>query len=248
MVERFIRCRQCNQILPVDRFFGDFEAPALLPGVEWSDEDSNFRREFAFSHGNHPQEELWIDPETIFSEKPSYEPVKTSYFEATNGRRKFLIKRTKPGLEHPARYEILPGQMKISNLAITIQEADLQREISADRTSSALSAEKVSEFIAAFHKEVAAILPYRLFEAIEATAEGDSPRLLYATLKQERWEKILDRCARNFQDSDLRWIREFIRNHRQPGEVLSLLVHRKISFLAEDSPVPANHEILVLHP
>jgi len=248
MVERFIRCRQCNQILPVDRFFGDFEAPSLLPGVEWSDEDLNFRREFTFSHGNHPQEELWIDPETIFSEKPGYEPVKTSYFEATNGRQKFLIKRMKPGLEHPARYEILPGQMKISNLAIKIQEADLRRQISADPTSSALPPEKVSEFIAAFNKEVAAILPYCLFEAIEATAEGDPPRFIYAALKQERWEKILDGCAGNFQASELSWIREFIRNHRQPGEVLSALVDRKISFLAEDSPAPANHEILILHP
>jgi hypothetical protein len=248
MVERFIRCRQCNRILPLPRIFAYFETPDLLPGVEWSDEDSDFRREFTFSHGNHPQEELVIDPETIFSEKPSYEPVRTSYFEATNGRQKFLIQRTKPGLEHPARYEILPGQMKISNLAIKIQEADLRRQISADRTSSALSAERVSEFIAAFNKEVAAILPYRLFKAIEAMVEGDSPRFIYAALKQERWEKILDRCARNFQASELRWIREFIQNHRQPGEVLSLLVHRKISFLAEESLAPANHEFLALRP
>ncbi len=248
MIKKFIRCRQCNQILPAPLLSADFEASASLPGVEWSDDDSNFCREFTFSHRQHPQEVLWIDPETIFSEKPSYEPVKTSYFEATNGCQKFLIKRTKSGLEHPAQYEILPGQMKISNLEIKIQESDLQRQISADRTSSAPSAERVSEFITAFNQEVAAILPHRLLEAIEATEEGDSPRFIYAALKQERWEKILDRCARNFQSSDLKWIREFIRNHQQPGEVLSLLVHRKISFLTEDSPAPPNHEIVVLHP
>jgi hypothetical protein len=44
MVERFIRCRSCNQILPVPSFFGDFGDPAPLPGVEWSNEDENFHR------------------------------------------------------------------------------------------------------------------------------------------------------------------------------------------------------------
>jgi hypothetical protein len=224
------------------------EAPDLLPGVEWSDEDTSFRREFTFSHGNHPQEELWIDPETIFSEKPGYEPVKTSYFEATNGHQKFLIRRRKPGLERPAQYEILPGRMKISNLEIKIQEADLRKQISADRTSSAPAAEEASEFITAFREEVAGIPLHLLFEAVETTTEGDSPRFFYAALKEERWEKILERCARIFQGPELKWFREFIGNHRQPGEVLSLLVHRKISFLAEDNLVPANRDIFVLHP
>ncbi len=247
MIERFIRCRQCNQILPVPRLFGDFEDPALLPGVEWSPEDSIFRREFIGFHGDHPQEELRIDPETIFSEKPSFEPVKTSYFEATNGRDKFLIKRTKPGLERPARYEILPGQMEISNLALKIQEADLRRQISADGGPSVLSPEKVSEFIEALSKEVATILPRRLSEAIEATSEGDSPRFIYAALKKERWEKILGSCARNFHAWELEWIRKFIQHNRQPGDVLSLQVYRAISFLPGDNPAPANQETFPLH-
>ena len=248
MIAGFIRCCQCNQVLPMPLFWGDFEAPASLPGVEWSDEDSNFRQTFIRCHENHPQEELWIDPETIFSEKPSYEPVKTSYFEATNGHQKFLIQRTKRGLEHPARYEILPGQMAISNLAIEIQEADLRRQISADRSSSPLSAEKVAEFIKALNEEIETIPPHRLWEAMQASVEGDSSRFIYAALKEERWARIMDRCARNFQASELRWIREFVQNHRQPGEVLSLLVHREISFLTEVSSAPANPEISTLHP
>ena len=248
MIERFIRCRQCNQVLPLPPFFEDFEASGSLPGVEWSDEDSNFRREFAFSHGNHLQEELWIDPETIFSEKSGYGPIPAIYFEVTNGHQKFLIKRTKPGLEYPARYEILPGRMKVLFQAIRIQETDLRRQISSGGGSYGLSAEKTSEFIKALSEEVAAIPPQGLFEEIDGIAEGDSSQVLYAALKQERWEKILDRCTRNFQTSELRWMREFIRTHRQPGEVLSLLIHRKISFLTEDSPTPAKHEIFVLHP
>jgi hypothetical protein len=248
MIERFIRCRECNQILPLSPFCEDFAASGSLPGVEWSNEDSNFLRKFTFSHWNHPQEEIWVDPETIFSEKSSHGTAQTIYFEATNGHQKFLIKRTKPGLAHPARYEILPGRMKISNQVTKIQEADLRKEISAEGSPAGLSAEKTSEFIRAFSEEVAAILPQDLLQEIDALAEGDSPRVLYAALKEERWEKILDRCARNFQILELRWIREFIRTHRQPGEVLSLVIHRKVSFLTDDSTTPAKHEKFILHP
>ncbi len=248
MVERFIRCRKCNQVLPLPCFLEDFEASGSLPGVEWSDEDASFRREFILAHGNHPQEELRVDLETIFSDKSGYGFSKTIYFEATNGRQNFLIKRTKPGLEYPARYEILPGRMKIFTQSIKIQEGELRRQLSANGNLYALPEEKASEFIKALSEEVAVISSQGLFQEFDAMAEGNSPRLLYASLKEERWEKILDRCTPNFQPSELRWIREFIRAHRQPGEVLSLLIHRKISFFAEDNPAPARPETLFSHP
>ena len=248
MVEKLIRCRQCNQVMPVDRFFSNFPPSASLPGVVWSDEDTDLLREFAFAHGNHPQEELRIDPETIFSEKPGIEPVKISYCEASNGSQKFLIKRTKPGLEYPARYEILPGQMEISPVAIQIQEADIRRQISADQTPPFLSPERISEFLATLSEEVSAIPPHRFLETAAATAEGDSPRFIYAALSQDRWEKILGKCARNFQPAEMGRIRDFIRNHGAAGEVLSVVICRRISFFPADNPVPANPKISLLHP
>lgn len=235
MVERFIRCRQCNQLLPVFCVFGDFEGD-LLPGVEWSREDVDFRRDFASAHANHSREELWINSETIFSERPSLEPVRTSYFEATNGREIFLIRRTKSGLAHPAQYEILPGQMEILNLNVEIQETELRRQISAEQRQPILSAEKISFFIEAFREEAAAVSPRRLSEAAEETAEGESPAILYASWKERRLAKILERCARRLQPAELNWVREFISRHRRPGDVLSLLVHRRLSLSDGERP------------
>jgi hypothetical protein len=248
MVERFIRCRSCNQVLPVPSFFGDFGDPAPLPGVEWSNEDEDFHREFACAHAHHPREELRIDPESFFSEKPGYEPVKTSYFEATNGRERFLIKRTKPGLANPARYEVLSGRMEITTRSIEIQEADLRKQVFSEPGAALLPPEKLDVFIQALREEAAAISPGRLFEAIAATAEGDSPRILYAALKEDRWQKILERCARNLHPPELGWVRQFIQDHRQPGDVLSLLVHRGVSFLSEGSPSLPDSEVSALHP
>ena len=248
MIERFIRCRLCNQIFPIHPFFGDFGDSARLPGVEWSDEDVAFRREFACAHADHPREELRVNPDTVFSERPGYEPVRTSYFEATNGREKFLIKRTKAGLMNPARYEIFPGRMEITNRAIETQEADLRREISAAGNASRLPAETVEAFIAALREEAAAISPFRLFEAVEETLEGDSSRILYASLTPGRWSKILDKLAGNLQASEIHWIRDFIQNHRHPGDVLSLLVYRDVSFRNDGSPVLPAPGVSALHP
>ena len=128
--------------------------------------------------------------------------------------------------------------MEILNRSITIQEVDLRKQISAERGSSVLSSQQITDFIKALKEEAAAISPRRLFEATEETVEGDCPRVLFAALKEERWEKILNSCARNFQASELRWIRKFIRKHRQPGEVLSLLVHRRFPFWQRKAPPP----------
>jgi hypothetical protein len=231
MVERLIRCIQCNRVLPQPQVLGDFHESFPLPGVEWSDEDFVNRKEFDRCHGSHRQEELMADIETLFSEKPAYEPVKVSYFEATNGRQRFAIKRTKEGLDRPAFYEIVPGQMEIANISVEIQDTDIRKQISAEMDPTVLSEEKAQKFIAVLKEEAGRILPHNLQEAIEAIHDGDSSMLAFATLKEMRWEEILDRCAREFEPSELAHLREFIRNNRQPGDVLSLLIQRQMSIL-----------------
>lgn len=231
MVERLIRCIECNRVLPQPQILGDSHEPFPLPGVEWSDEDFVNRKKFDRCHGSHRQEELKVDPETLFSEKPAYEPVKVSHFEATNGRQRFLIKRTKEGLDRPAFYEIVPGQMEIANISVEIQGTDIRKQISAEVDSTILSEEKVQKFIAVLKEEVGRIRPHNLHEAVETILDGDSSILAFAPLKERRWEEILKRCAREFEPSELAQLREFIRNNRQPGDVLSLLIQRQMSIL-----------------
>jgi hypothetical protein len=239
MIERLIRCIKCNQVLPNLQDGGDI---SILPMIELSEEDLAYRRDFDRSHGNHPREELRVDPETFFSEKPSYEPFRTSYFEATNGQQRFLIKRTKPGLLHPASYEVLPGKMQISSIDILTQDEEMRGQISADPGVSVLSEEKVQTFITLLKEEVGGILPHNLHKEVEMILEGDIPLFAYAALKNLHWEKILARCAQEFDPSELKGIREFIAENRQPGEVLSLLIRRKMSILPQESSVSFAHE------
>ena len=234
MVKKIIRCQQCHQVIPLLESNGDFGNSSALPGVEWSSEDLENQKEFFIGHGNHNIEELLVDPETFVSDKPSYEPVKTSYFEASNGRQKFLIRRTRVRLDQPARYELIPGQLQISNISASIQGNDLRKEISAQNGSLSLTEEKAEKFIQALQEEVENISPEKLTEEIEVTQEGETPLLAYGILKEVHWENVLRKCQNAFQKNDLTNIKKFIRENREPGDVLALQIHRQVTILPQN--------------
>jgi len=231
MVERLIRCVQCNQLFALAHFSGESDGAPLLPGVEWANDDLADSKEFERRHGNHPTEEIQVDLESIYSEKPSFEPNKVSYFEASNGRQRFLVKRTKGGLDRSAFYEIIPGQMEIANISVEIQDKELRKQISAEMDSFMFRKERAQKFMSVLKEEMSRIFPHNLMEEVAVMQEGDSSLLAYAALKESRWKKILERCAREFHPLELIQIREFIQNNSQPGEVLSLLIQRRMSIL-----------------
>jgi hypothetical protein len=229
MIEKLMRCTKCDQVIPHPGSFGYFEKSSLLPGVEWSAADLESQREFFRRHGSHPLEELRVDPDTYISDKPSHEPVKVSYFEASNGQQSFLIRRTKPALDRPVFYELIPGKLKVSNVSFNIQEEALRKQMAARDGSVPLTEEEIQKFIRAFRDEVQTIAPEKLGEEIEMVQEGETPLLSYGIFKETRWENVLRRCAKDLEKIELNKIRLFIKENRQPDDVLSLLIKRKVS-------------------
>jgi hypothetical protein len=229
MIEKLMRCTKCDQVIPHPASLGDIEKSSLLPGVEWSDSDLERQREFFRCHGAHPVEELRVNTDTCISDKPSYEAVKVSYFEASNGQQSFLIRRTKPALDQPAIYQLIPGKLLVSNVSFNIQEEALHKQMAAQNGSAPLTEEKIQKFIRAFQDEVETIGPEILAEEVEVADEGETPLLSYGIFKKARWENILRRCAKDFEKADLNKVKQFIDENTQPDDVLSLLVKRKAS-------------------
>jgi hypothetical protein len=229
MIEKLLRCTKCDQVIPHPAKFRDFEKFSLLPGVDWSAADLERQREFFRCHGEHPVEELRVNTDTCISDRPSYESVKVSYFEASNGRQSFLIRRTKPALDQPASYQLMPGKLLVSNVSFDIQEEALHKEMAARNGSAPLTEEKIQKFIQAFRNEVETMGPEKLNAEIEVAEEGETPLLSYGIFKEARWENILRRCAQDFDKADLNKIRKFIDENSEPNDVLSLLVKRKVS-------------------
>jgi hypothetical protein len=231
MVEKLILCIQCNKVVPQYDSFGDFGETSFLPGVEWSSEDLNEQKEFLKCHQGHPLEELTLDPETLVSDRPSYEPVKVAYVEANNGKERFLIRRIKPSFDRPASYEMVPGRIQVTEIDAEIKEEDLRKQISWLNGSFVLSPDKVKKFIEAFREEVKSIPPENLHEEIETILPGETSLLAYGSFPEARWEKVLRRCERDFQRSELEMIEKFIHENRNPSDVLGIQIKKKISIL-----------------
>ena len=228
MVEKLIRCTRCNKIIPQFGSFGDFAEASLLPGVEWSSEDLDEQEEFLRHHDGHLLEELFIDGETFFSDKPCFELMKVAYVGASNGQQKFLIKRTRAAFDRPAFYELIPGKIQVSDVSLEIQEDQILREISWLNGSLPLHAEKVKKFLEAFREEVKSIPLDSINDEFEAIMPGETSLLTYGSVSDARWERVLHRCENDFQPSELKLIEEFIRENRQPGNVLDLQIKKTI--------------------
>ncbi len=227
MIQKLIRCIECNEVIPD---MEDYEESAFLPGVEWSSEAQMRQNRFFHSHKEHRREELRVIPETHVYSRQTVGGLGTSFFKASNGKRKFLIRRTKSGFDQAARYEILSGGMRLRNESLKIQEEDLRRQIFADCGGRPLTQEKVERFIEVFREGVKTIVPGKALTDLEI-AEGEDSLVAYGTLKKSAWKKILTRCRPDFEEGEMTALRKFILENNEPDDVLALRIQRKISFV-----------------
>jgi hypothetical protein len=232
MVEKLLRCTQCNQVIPRVDSFGDFGESSLLFGVEWSSEDLDREKEFFLRHEGHLLEELTVDPETFVSDKPSYEPIKTSYVEASNGTRKFVIKRTRPSLDRPVSYELVPGAMRVSDVALEIREDEVLEEITWLNGAFPVPEDEARRPLEPFREETGSISDENLSAAVEKILSGETPLLPCGSFSEKLWEKVFKRCEDDLQASELNMIQEFIRNNRGAHEGLTLQIRKKVPISA----------------
>jgi len=231
VIEKLIRCTACDQVIP--NYEGYALAQAMsLPGVEWSNADLASAKEFLRAHSGHPLEELVVEGDTFISERPSYEPLRVTYFSAGNGQGNFLIRRTKSALDEPASYEIIPGKLKVSNLSLKVQEDHLRKQVDAEKGFAPLLKEKMPRFIQAMRDEIAGISPTEFEGMAEKVEDGETSLCAYGSIKESCWGRILDRCRRDFDVFELEAIRRFIEEHRHPPDVLSIEIQRSISVIS----------------
>ncbi len=248
MIQKLLHCIRCHQLIPRFGDFGDFSASPSIPGVEWSPEDLQIQAEFFSQHHRHSIEELFPDLETLISDKPYVEPMKISYFEASNGKKKFLIKRTKNHLTRPAFYKLIPGRLKINIFSIKIQEVEICRELLAYDASQNLSKEKISKFIHALKGEVEKVTPENWDTQMQIIPDPEMPLSADGFLREEQWEKVFSCCQKDLPPEDIAKIKNFIFENGQSEKVLALRIQRKISILPPRKEEDFNRPIQGLSP
>lgn len=230
MVEKLLRCIQCHKVIPIYGCFIEGDDEAHLPGVIWSKEDMKRKEEFFKSHAAHPLEELSVDFDTYISDKPSFELIKISYFEATNGRERFLIKRCRERFDQPAHYEIIPGKLKVSNVALKFLEEELSRQLMGLNGSAQLGTEVINVLVKSIEEELKNIPPEKLFQEIDIE-EAETPLYLNGTLKEKHWRNIIGRLQNNLSPNDFLHILDFFEKNNLIREFAPLIIQREVSIL-----------------
>ncbi len=230
MIKHLIHCRACNQAIPNYQGY-ELTRTESLPGVEWSEADLASAKEFLHTHLGHPLEEILFEEDSWVSEKPPHETLRISYGYAGNAGERVLVRRTKSALDQPASYEIVPGRMEISNVSLKIQENDLRKQIAFEKGLSPLLKGRMERFIQVFRDEIARMSPNKIEEEIEEIYDGEGLSLAYAGLSNSRWERILNRCRLYFEKADLEAVRRFVEDNRNPPDVLSIQIERRISII-----------------
>ena len=131
MQRRLIRCVECNEIISMTEY--DFS-----PEYRYDEEKDCFieltkndREHFVTKHKDHSTEELNVNGASFVSQSPYSDPLKTCYFEATNGRENFVIKRWRDTIEDPVEYELFKGHIEITDPQVEVQTTHIRRQIEA---------------------------------------------------------------------------------------------------------------------
>jgi hypothetical protein len=245
MMKTLIRCIDCNEV--INMADQDFTPHYTWHEGELQEHEANDREVFEQAHKGHLTEYL-TSLTTPISDQPYREPVKTSYFEATNGTKNFLIKRWRRSIDEPVIYEIIDGRLEVRYESARVQTEAIKKQLKAECGSS-LADEKVESFLTAIHKEVEKLDPSGLVLSLE----GESPLLAYHLLSHNCVERILIRCQDKFNHDELQLLREFITEHNAYDDVMTVVVHTDFTVIysaqaAHDKSVRSGHRLSMPHP
>ena len=177
---------------------------------------------FADLHRQHTMEELFIIKDSFISEGRYGEPLKVSYFEASNGKERFVIRGSRKDITRPIAYELIPGYIETS-FRREVQGREIRRQLDEEIKDPPLSEAKVSCFIRAL-EQVAAQFPLK--DRLEITAETDTPLISHCKLGAGEIREILSLCRGVFDGEELQRLEKFIHNNNSYNEPMTLLLKR----------------------
>ena len=125
--ENFIRCCNCQAIHHVTPF--DKSPVYTYVGNELREEATDDRRRFFQQHTGHTLEALKITGEQFFPSSSPADPMSTGYIEVTNGRERFVLRRTRTSIEEPLTFELMSGRLNELEVILEVQENAIRNEM-----------------------------------------------------------------------------------------------------------------------
>ena len=237
MAARWIRCVDCN----VAAHITDYDC---LPSYHYDqrcaeviekpmDDEAHFMGE----HKRHTVEELFVVKDSFISEGCYGEPLKISYFEATNGTERFVVKGWREDINHAMAYEVIPGYIETS-FKREVQADALRRQLAEEIKDPPLAASAIEHFIQVVEKVIA---QFPASDRIEITAETDTPLISHCRLGVNALRKIMSESRRIFDEGELEKVEQFVYQNNEYNEPMTFLLKRAFRVKREGqvaSPAP----------
>ena len=215
----FIRCVTCNMIFrktPYDHVPEHERRTQDSPDVTRTIEKDDYQ-DFLQDHHGHRLEELEVQEGSFVGTGDYREPMKTSYWKATNGREKFVIKGSRQSILEPMRYQLIRGDYQVKCISLEIQSREIQRQLEITFRTNPLGQKKISAFLHLFQEIIHGLDASQLERVSE---ESLHPLEIYYRMDDVHTGFLLRRCRKVFSREEFEMIQEFVHHHREDGVLL----------------------------
>ena len=218
-MNQLIRCIPCNEIFvrtPYDQWPEYEYVSGSAPEPYRTIEKEDFQ-DFLKHHRNHPMEDLEILKDSFVSEKPYSEPTKVSYFKATNGKERFVIKRFRKRIDEPLAYQLISGDYSLKLLKFEIQPEEIMKQLKRELDNPPLPKHKMEAFLK-LYQQVLKTIDIKNLERIPE--DSPHPLEIYYKMDEVSLAYLLRNCRSIFKEQEYKEIEAFIHRHRDDGVLL----------------------------
>jgi len=225
-MNQLIRCINCDEVFlrtPYDKS-PEYELDKGHPIESYKSIVKDDFEDFLKVHRGHKLEDLKIFEDSLVSERDYAEPVKISYFKATNGKEKFVIKRYREKIDEPLKYELIHGDFTLKLVNIGIQSQDIQKQLRWEFGEEIISQRKIDNFMKIYQRVIENI-DLKNLERVQE--ESSNPLEIYFKMDDITLSYLLRNCRNIFKGKEFSNIEDFIYRHKDDG-VLLLKANYKI--------------------
>lgn len=218
-MNQYIRCITCDAVFAKTLFdqCPEYESMSETPSDPFREVEKDDFKDFMKEHRGHPVEPLQILEESMVSDQPYAEPMKVSYFKATNGKEHFVIKRFRRRIEEPFSYQLIHGDYFLQLVQLDLQADEIRKQLQWEVDSPPLKEEQLEAFVELYRH----VLKKMDVDRLERVAyESSHPLEIYYKMDEVSLFYLLRNCRSLFKGDDYRAIESFIHRHKEDGVLL----------------------------
>jgi len=223
-MKQLIHCINCHEIYlrtPFDQT-AEYRWEPLTSLRETQGIEKDDFQDFLRNHRGHQLEDLRIIEDSFVSEKSYSEPVKVSYFKATNGREHFVVKRFRERIDQPLKYQLIRGDYSLKCIDLQIQSEAIRKQLTREMKSS-LTQTQIDTFLRLV-QHVGEELDLNTLERVPE--ESPFPLEIYYKIDDFSLMYLLRNCRNFFKGTAYAAIEGFVNRHKDDGVLLLKATYR----------------------